>query len=295
MQTHGLKYGRPRIAIITDAGYASRFLPWTKTNPKAMLSMGNKPIMQRVVEECITAGIQDIIIVTTPEGQPIYNDYFTNAVVPIRKQLKAQDKLSRYEEIENILDFPRIRVIVQDPALPYGNGSPILSARKYIPADEAFVVLYSDDIIFDSSDAKSLIDSYEQHPDADAVIMAQDIDSSEVSKYGIIQLKDGNLLDHIVEKPDADEAPSNLASYGRYLLTPRIFDYLRPNATGKDGELWTVDGITEIAKTGKVYVERTKGKWQTTGDPKNYFMALLSYTLDNEPWADDVRKFVANH
>lgn len=290
-----MKYRKPTKAIITDAGFASRFLPWTKTNPKAMVPMGNKPIMQLVVEECAAAGIDDIIIVTTPEGKPIYEDYFTNGVNHVYKQLRSQHKLDRYKEVEKVLHLPKIRIIEQDQALPYGNGSPIVSARQFIADDEAFIVCYSDDIVLKSSDVATLIDSFGEHPDADAIIMTQDVDSKEVSKYGIVSLKDGNLLDNIVEKPETNEAPSTLASYGRYLLTPQIFDYLKPNKTGKDGELWTVDGITEIAKTGKVYVEPTKGQWRTTGDPRNYFMAQLEYVLENEDYSDEVRAFVANH
>lgn len=291
-----VRFRRPTKVIITDAGFASRFLPWTKTNPKAMAPIGNKPIMQYVVEECDQAGIRDIIIVTTAEGRPIYNDYFSNPVTHIRKQLCAQGKLERYAEIDKIENLPKIRVIVQDPALPYGNGSPIVSAKDYIADDEAFIVCYSDDMVFDSSDVATLLDSFDRHPDADAIIMAQDVDRSEVDKYGIVSLKDGDLLDNIVEKPKVSEAPSTLASYGRYLLTPQIFNYLKPNATGKDGELWTVDGITKIAESGKVYVERTKGQWLTTGDPQNYFMAQLEYVLGNGgEFAKAVREFVAKH
>ena len=289
-----VRFRRPTKVIITDAGFASRFLPWTKTNPKAMAPIGNKPIMQYVVEECDQAGIRDIIIVTTAEGRPIYNDYFSNPVTHIRKQLCAQGKLERYAEIDKIENLPKIRVIVQDPALPYGNGSPIVSAKDYIADDEAFIVCYSDDMVFDSSDVATLLDSFDRHPDADAIIMAQDVDRSEVDKYGIVSLKDGDLLDNIVEKPKVSEAPSTLASYGRYLLTPQIFNYLKPNATGKDGELWTVDGITKIAESGKVYVERTKGQWFTTGDPQNYLMAQLEYVLGNGgKFAKAVREFVA--
>ena len=289
-----VRFQRPTKVIITDAGFASRFLPWTKTNPKAMAPIGNKPIMQYVVEECDQAGIRDIIIVTTAEGRPIYNDYFSNPVTHIRKQLCAQGKLERYAEIDKIENLPKIRVIVQDPALPYGNGSPIVSAKDYIADDEAFIVCYSDDMVFDSSDVATLLDSFDRHPDADAIIMAQDVDRSEVDKYGIVSLKDGDLLDNIVEKPKVSEAPSTLASYGRYLLTPQIFNYLKPNATGKDGELWTVDGITKIAESGKVYVERTKGQWFTTGDPQTYLMAQLEYVLGNGgKFSKAVREFVA--
>lgn len=285
---------QPTKAIITDAGYASRYLPIAKTIPKAMLPLGNRPIVQLVVEECAAAGITEIIIVATPEGKPIYEDYFNNAVNHIRKQLIAQGKDERYEAVRHVLDFPKIRVIVQDPALPYGNGSPIVSARDYITDDEAFLALYSDDVVFNSSDAKSMIDTFSKHPDAKGVIMGQQVDPSVVDKYGIISLKNGDKLDKIVEKPAIGNAPSKLASYGRYLLTPEIFDHLRPNNIGLDDELWTVDGITKMAEIGDIYVVKTDGYWMTTGDPKHYFLAHLRYVLDNEDYGQAVRDVVEN-
>jgi len=281
---------RPTKAIITDAGYASRYLPIAKTIPKAMLPLGNRPIIQLAVEECVEAGINDIIIVSTPEGKPIYEDYFNNAVNHVRKQLQAQGKDERYDVVRHVLDFPKIRVIIQDPALPYGNGAPIVSARDYIADDEAFLALYSDDVIFGQSDAKALVDAFDEHPGAKAIIMGQEIDPNEVTKYGIISLKSGNRLDNIVEKPAVDQAPSTLASYGRYLLTPEVFEYLRPNNTGLDDELWTVDAITRMAATGDVHVVKTKGGWMTTGDPKNYFLAHLKYVIEHEDYAADVKE-----
>ncbi len=189
----------PTKAIITDAGFASRYLPITKTIPKAMLPLGNRPIMQLVIEECIQAGITEIIIVATTEGKPIYEDYFNNIVNKIRKQLTDQGKEDRYEVVQQVLDFPKIIVIEQDPSLPYGNGAPIVSARNYIRVDEPFLALYSDDIVFGSSDAATMIEAYRQNPEAKAVIMAQEVDASQVNKYGIIKLKNGNMLDQIVE------------------------------------------------------------------------------------------------
>jgi UTP--glucose-1-phosphate uridylyltransferase len=142
---------RPTKAIITDAGFASRYLPITKTVPKAMLPLGNRPIMQLVVEECVEAGIQEIIIVATPEGRPIYEDYFYNSVSHIHDQLTKQGKGERYDVVRHVLDLPKINIIEQDRSLPYGNGSPIVSAKDYIADDEAFLVLYSDDVVFGAS------------------------------------------------------------------------------------------------------------------------------------------------
>lgn len=292
-----MKYKTPTKAVITDAGFASRYLPITKTIPKAMLPLGNRPIMQFVVEECVAAGIEEIIIVATPEGKPIYEDYFNNSVNRIRKQLASQGKEDRYVPVQQVLDFPKIVVIEQDQSYPYGNGSPIASARNFLREDEAFIAIYSDDVVFGSSDVKTLVDSYSLHPDAKAIIIAQEMPKEVLNKYGVIRLDDPvkMTLKNIVEKPKIENAPSNLTSYGRYLLTPEVFLHLNPKNTGLDNELWTVDAITKMAETGNVYVEKTHGQWMTTGDPKNYFLAHLKFALDHEDYADAIRTFIQNN
>lgn len=285
-------------AIITDAGFASRYLPITKTIPKAMIPMGAKPVMQLCVEECAEAGIEEIVIVATPNtmGRQIYDDYFHNQSENVKALLEKQGKMERFEPVEKVLSLPKITVIEQDSTLPYGNGSPILSARSFVENEEAFVVLYSDDLIFGEGDVKTLIETYEQNKNAKAVIAAQEMPEEVWNKYGMIALKENGTLSHIVEKPKTpDLSPSNLTSYGRYLLTPEVFDYLVPTNTGLDGELWTVDAITKLAEHGDVVVARSKGKWITTGDPKNYFLAHLEYSLKYSDYADDVRKFVAEN
>lgn len=285
-------------AIITDAGFASRFLPLTKTIPKAMIPIGAKPVMQLCVEECVEAGIEEIIIVATPntKSREIYEDYFHGRADNVKALLDKQGNSERFEPVAEVLDFPKITVIEQDPNLPYGNGSPIVSAKQFVENEEAFVVLYSDDLILGKGDVKVLIDMYEQNRTAKAVIAAQEMPREVWNKYGMIALKENGTLSHIVEKPKTPElSPSNLTSYGRYLLTPEVFDYLAPSNTGLDGELWTVDAITRLAEDGDVIVAKSEGKWITTGDPKNYFMAHLEYVLSNSDYADDVRKFVAEN
>ncbi len=289
-----MNYKKPTKAIITDAGSASRYLPITKTIPKAMLPLGNRPIMQFVVEECVEAGISQIIIVATPEGKAIYEDYFNNSATKIKKQLHIQGKDDRYKPIEQILNFPKIDIIVQDPSYPYGNGSPIASARDYIRDDEAFIVAYSDDVVFGKSAIADLIESYEKHPDAAAIISGQEVPHAEIKKYASISL-DGEKVKGLVEKPAPEDAPSDLASYGRYLLTPEIFEHLDPKNTGLDGELWTADAIAALIPTQRVYAKKTNGTWMTTGDPKNYIFAHLHYILENEDYADDIRKYINNN
>lgn len=275
-----MSYKKPTKAVITDAGFASRFLPITKTVPKAMIPLGAKPIMQYVVEECVAGGIEDVIIVATPEGKPIYEDYFNNPVEKIYKQLESQGKLDRFEAVRDVLSLAHVTVIEQDASYPYGNGSPIASARPYLNDDEAFIAMYSDDLIFGEGDVKTLIESYAKHPEAKAIIAAQEMPREVWNKYGMIAMKDEKkqTLSHIVEKPaKPEDSPSNLTSYGRYLLTPEVFAYLIPRNTGLDNELWTVDAITKLAKAGDVFVTKSKGKWLTTGDPKNYYAAYQEF------------------
>lgn len=288
-----MNYRKPTKAIITDAGFASRYLPITKTIPKAMLPLGNRPIMQYVIEECVSAGIEEIIIVATPEGKPIYEDYFNNSVNRIRKQLASQGKEDRYAPVQHVLDFPKITVITQDPSFPYGNGSPIASARNFIRDDEAFIVCYSDDVVFGSSAVSDLISSFENHPDAAAIIAGQLVPHEEIKKYASIDYdRNSEVLHGLVEKPAPENAASDLASYGRYLLTPEVFTHLDPKNTGLDGELWTADAVAALIPTGHVYVKETSGHWMTTGDPKNYFFTHLSYVLANEPYSAEIKNII---
>lgn len=285
-------------AIITDAGFASRYLPITKTIPKAMIPIGAKPVMQLCIEECIDAGIEEIVIVATPntKSREIYEDYFHNKSDNVKVLLEKQGKAARFEPVQEILSFPKITIIEQDPNLPYGNGSPIATARNFINDDEPFVVLYSDDLVFGKSAVKELIEAYEKHPDAKAIIAGQLVPHEEIKKYASIDYdKKTGVLNGLVEKPKPEDAASDLASYGRYLLTPAVFKFLNPEFTGLDGELWTADAIAHLIPTGKVFVKETSGHWMTTGDPKNYFMAHLEYVLSNTDYADDVKKFVSEH
>jgi UTP--glucose-1-phosphate uridylyltransferase len=263
-----------------------------------MIPIGAKPVMQLCVEECAEAGIDEIIIVATPntKSKEIYDDYFHNPSDNVKALLDKQGKSERFEPVEKVLKFPKITVIEQDASLPYGNGSPIVSARKFVENGDAFVVLYSDDLILGEGDVKTLIEKYKEHPDVKAVIATQEMPEETWSKFGMVALKDNGTLSHIVEKPKTpDLSPSNLTSYGRYLLTPEVFDYLIPSNTGLDGELWTVDAITKLAEHGDVVVAHSKGKWITTGDPKNYFMAHLEYVMGHTDYAKDVQKFVEEY
>ena len=289
---------KPKIrkAIITDAGYATRFLPVTKTLPKCMLPIMDKPITQFVIEECMEAGITEIILVATEEGKPIYEDYFHNSVQHIYNQLAKQGKESRFNKVREVFELPSIVVITQDKSLPYGNATPLLSAKPYI-GNEPFVHLFADDIILGPSSIKELIETYENADDSVAsVIAVQDLPNIDVTKYGVVKLKNGseNILEKIVEKPAKNEAPSSLISFGRYLYTPEIWKYLSNYETlvGKDGELWAVDIIEDMAQDHTVLVKPISGQWKTTGDPVNYLKTVIDFARQSEEFKKDFEEYL---
>lgn len=294
------KFKRPTKAILSDAGFGSRFLPVVKTIPKSLIPLGNKPAMQYIVEECVKAGIEEIIIVATPEGKPLYEDYFGNPVERMRELLESQGKMDRYKSVEDILNFPRIKVVLQDPSLPYGNGSPFASIRDMIDEDEAFFAIYSDDIVVGGAGAvQAALDEFDRRSgEVNAIAVAQTVPGKEIEKYGSVKFKDGtDELEYMVEKPKLEEAPSQLAVYGRYILTPKIFKFLNKDETGKDAELWMTDAVSKLAETdGGVYVVEAKdGVWCTTGDPHDWFMTQLRMIMEEGKFSDEVKKFVKKY
>jgi UTP--glucose-1-phosphate uridylyltransferase len=281
-------------AIITAAGFGSRFLPITKTFPKEMLPIIDKPIIQYLVEECAEAGIEEVIIVAAPAEVTKFEDYFYGSATNIRTLMIRQGKLDRWEKVEKVFKLPKITIVPQDDRLPYGNGRPVLTAKDLVEGDEAFVVLFGDDLVLsEKSSVKQIIEHFNSG-DNDGVIGAQKVTKEELSKYGIVKIAEGSKdqVEYLVEKPDPEEAPSDLASYGRYVLTPKVFKYLQPDATGKDGELWIADAIDEVAKHGVVRVKAIDGEWMTTGDPLNYMKAHIKFMLNSDKYGDDLKEFM---
>jgi len=283
-------------AIITAAGFGSRFLPITKTFPKEMLPIIDKPIIQYLVEECAEAGIEEVIIVAAPAEVTKFEDYFYGSATNIRTLMIRQGKLDRWEKVEKVFRLPKITIVPQDDRLPYGNGRPVLTAKDLVEGDEAFVVLFGDDLVLaEESSVKQIIEHFNSG-DNDGVIGAQKVAKSELSKYGIVKIAEGSKdqVEYLVEKPDPEEAPSDLASYGRYVLTPKVFEYLKADATGKDGELWIADAIDEVAKHGVVRVKAIDGEWMTTGDPLNYMKAHIKFMLNSDKYGEDLQEFMAS-
>lgn len=281
-------------AIITAAGFGSRFLPITKTFPKEMLPIVDKPIIQYLVEECAEAGIEEVIIVASPGEVTKFEDYFYGSATNIRTLMIRQGKLDRWDKVEKVFKLPKITIMPQDDRLPYGNGRPVLTAKDLVENEEAFVVMWGDDLVLSEVSAvKQIVDFYNEDP-CDGVLAVQEVPDNEVDRYGIVKLKDGTKdeVDSIVEKPKKEDAPSNMVSYGRYILTPQIFEYLKSDATGLDEELWLQDANHKVAQKGRVKVKIVDGEWMTTGDPLRYMKSHISFMLANEKYGPDLKEFL---
>jgi UTP--glucose-1-phosphate uridylyltransferase len=269
-----------RKAIIPAAGLGTRFLPATKAMPKEMLPIVDKPTIQYIVEEAVESGIEDIIIVTG-KGKRAIEDHFDSAF-ELEHNLLEKKKLELLEEVQRSTNLVDIHYIRQKE--PKGLGHAVWCARKFI-GDEPFAVLLGDDIVQAQTPAlKQLIDQYERVQCS--VIGVQEVPFEETNRYGIIDPagKDDRLyrVTRFVEKPKVGEAPSNLAIMGRYLLTPRIFDFLDKQEKGAGGEIQLTDAIQRLNEVQNVYAYDFEGKRYDVGEKIGFIKTTIEFALMRE-------------
>lgn len=280
-------------AVIAAAGYGTRFLPATKVQPKELLPIVDKPILQYLVEEAVASGIEDIIIVTRAGTQAV-EDHFDSSL-ELENYLQMQEKLDKLEETRRIPNLANFVYVRQKRNYPYGNATPLLCVKNLIDDDEAFVYMFGDDLIkSEVPGVLQLIKVREQHADA-FVVAVQEVPKKELNRYGIVKLKSGtkeNEFEYIVEKPDIDKAPSNLAQDGRFILDYRIYWILENLKVGKENELWLADALREAAKQFKVLAHPLDGSWITTGDPLRYMQAAVEYTLSREDLGPEFKEYL---
>jgi UTP--glucose-1-phosphate uridylyltransferase len=276
-------------AVVAVAGSGTRFLPATKTMPKEMLPIVDKPIIQLVAEELVAAGIEDIIMVTKWDKKTL-EDHFDHNWALI-DELQKSGKHKRLKDVKKVADMANFIYVRQKG--PYGNGTPVLSAASLVK-DEPFVYVWGDDLVKSTVPfTKQMIDDHKRH--GKLMIGVQKVPKEVVNRYGIVKLRKGSMeIEDIVEKPSVNEAPSQLADFGRMILNQDIIDILRGIPLGKDNELWIVDAIRTYVKNGGVFLakEVEGGEWLTTGDPLNYLKAILKYALDREDIGGDLREFI---
>lgn len=286
--------GKIRKAVIPAAGYGTRFLPQTKAMPKEMLPIVDKPVIQYVVEEAVESGIRDIIIVTGALKRAI-EDHFDAPNADLIQNLEAGGKTELLEQTRAISEMANFIYIRQKGM--YGNGTPVLSAEPAIE-DEFFAVLWGDEFIYSKPPRLAqMIAVHEKY--GGAVISGVRIENKDdLSRYGIAEVEkvDGNVfkIKKIVEKPHPDEAPSNLATHGAYILPPDIFEILRKQKPGTGGEIYLPEAIDELIKTGyPVYTcEIENGKYYDTGNKLQYLKTVVEFGLQHPEINGDFKEFL---
>ncbi len=279
-------------AVIPAAGLGTRLLPATKSLPKEMLPVVDKPVIQYVVEEAVASGLDDILIITG-RGKRAIEDHFDRnlELEELLKNKEAHEMLKELEQIENMADIHYIR---QKEAK--GLGQAVQCAQKHVNG-EPFVVLLGDTIVKAHHCTKPMLDLYGKYERT--IIGVEEVKPRWISQYGVVggkPAKDGLFkVDTLVEKPRAEEAPSNLAIFGRYVFTPGIFDYLQGLKPGIGGELQLTDGIARMAAKEDVYAFTIHEKRYDIGKKYNYFRAFLDFALEDPEIHDEVVWYVKSH
>jgi len=277
-------------AIIPAAGLGTRFLPATKAMPKEMLPILDKPTIQYIVEEAARAGIEDIIIVTGKHKRAI-EDHFD-----IQKELETtlyeKGKLELLDRVQYSTELANIFYVRQKEQK--GLGHAIYTAKQFI-GNEPFAVLLGDDIVESDNPAiKQLMEQYETT--GKSVIGVQTVPETETHRYGIIEPKsqDERLyeVNRFVEKPEQGTAPSNLAIMGRYVLSPRIFDYLETQTEGSGGEIQLTDAIERLNKDDKVYAYDFEGQRYDVGEKIGFVKTTIEYALKDQEMRDEIIRYL---
>ncbi|MDT0695307.1 UTP--glucose-1-phosphate uridylyltransferase GalU [Mammaliicoccus sciuri] len=284
------KNNKIKKAIIPAAGLGTRFLPATKAMPKEMLPILDKPTIQYIVEEAARAGIEDIIIVTGKHKRAI-EDHFD-----IQKELETtlyeKGKLELLDRVQYSTELANIFYVRQKEQK--GLGHAIYTAKQFI-GNEPFAVLLGDDIVESDNPAiKQLMEQYEAT--GKSVIGVQTVPETETHRYGIIEPKsqDERLyeVNRFVEKPEQGTAPSNLAIMGRYVLSPKIFDYLETQTEGSGGEIQLTDAIERLNKDDKVYAYDFEGQRYDVGEKIGFVKTTIEYALKDEEMRDEIIRYL---
>ena len=279
-----------RKAVITAAGWGTRFLPVTKAQPKEMLPLVDKPVIQYSVEEVIHSGIEEIILVTAL-GKRAIEDYFDRSLdLEYFLEQKGETKLLKeMRKLSNLVDVCYIRQKEQ-----LGLGHAILTARTLV-GEEPFAVLLPDDIIDNQTPTlKQMVEIYEQYKSS--VVAVEQLSREEIIKYGIIEPK--KVSDRLyqvlglVEKPKPEQAPSNLGIVGRYILMPEIFDILEATPPGKNNEIQLTDALRLLLNQQAIYAYEFEGTRYDTGTPQGWLEATVAYALKHPELGPGLRKYL---
>ena len=266
-----------RKAVVPAAGLGTRFLPATKSQPKEMLPIVDKPTIQYIIEEAVASGIEEILIITGRNKRAIEDHFDKSFELEITLKDKGKDELLKIvEDISNLAEIYYVR-----QKEPKGLGHAIYCAKTFV-GNEPFAVLLGDDIVFNSKPClDQMIDLYNEKKAT--ILGVQEVADEDVSKYGIV---DGELLgkdlykvNGLVEKPSIEEAPTNVAIVGRYIITPAIFEILENTKPGKGGEIQLTDALVELSRLEDMYAYVFKGKRYDVGNVMGFLEANIEFAL----------------
>lgn len=279
-------------AVIPAAGLGTRFLPSTKAQPKEMLNIFDKPSIQYIVEEAVEAGIEDILIILGRNKKSI-EDHFDKSY-ELEDKLKSKGKKELLEGVEKISNLGNIHYIRQKE--PLGLGHAIYCAKAFV-GNEPFAVMLGDDIVKSKKPCiKQLIEKYEEYNST--IIGVQEVEKSEVDKYGIVKGEKINerlyKVEDLVEKPKINEAPSNVAILGRYVISPEIFPILQHTKPGAGNEIQLTDGLKELARRRNVYSYVFEGKRYDVGNKLGFLEATVEFALDDIELGSTFKKYLKN-
>jgi UTP--glucose-1-phosphate uridylyltransferase len=283
-----------RKAVFPAAGLGTRFLPATKAQPKEMLPLVDKPVIQYVIEEAVAAGIEQVIIVTG-RGKNAIEDHF-DVSYELEKILEERGNPNLLDQVKTISHMVSVAYIRQKEAL--GLGHAILTAKDLV-GPEPFAVMLGDDVVDGETPCiQQLLNVYDKYQAS--VLAVQTVEGPEISRYGVIQdyplPKNGDerirRISDLVEKPSWGEAPSNLAIIGRYILTPEIFSILKHTLPDRRGEIQLTNGLRALLKIQPIYAYRFKGKRYDAGDKLGYLMATVEFALKREDLGETFREYL---
>ena len=282
---------RVRKAVLPAAGFGTRFLPASKAIPKEMMPLVDRPIIQYAVEEAVASGIEQIIIVIA-SGRSAIEDHFDSAP-QLERWLEERGDIEMLRTVRRISEVGTVAFVHQREQL--GLGHAVLMAKDLV-GDEPFAVLLSDDVMLNPSGdpvTKQLIDAHIAH--RGSVIAVQRVEREDVSRYGILEPlhEEGRVVEvrNLIEKPSVDDAPSDLAVLGRYVLTPKVFDVLEQTSSGAGGEIQLTDAIRTLMQEQPVFGYQFDGTRHDAGTRLGWLKANIAVALDSED-ADEVRAYI---
>lgn len=272
-----------RKAVIPIAGYGTRFLPYTKSVPKEMLPIIDRPAIDYIVNEAFLCGIEEIVFIIN-ESKKTVEEYFSKNE-KLERVLKEKNDFEKLDLIPKWEEKIKISFIRQDE--PEGSGASVRRAKDFI-GNEPFVVLYGDDLLINETPVlKEMLELHEKTKGN--IMLVKEVEESAKKRYGIVEVEDGKIK-KLIEKPEVGETNSNLASLGRYVLNPEIFDRIKGEYS-KGKEVYLTCGFDELMKEQDFYAFQLEGKHYDIGNKLDYIKAIIELSLDSE-FSEDVKKYI---